>query len=101
MSWLGRLLGSSPPPHPNSVVVADDLVAVLTALGAPLGQAVDAALRSNLDAAKQAAEAQARGETIPFWLGRKEDGPAEGGSAEMEDTLRDRISQRRASEEDR
>ncbi|MGD0834666.1 MAG: hypothetical protein ABSA40_09640 [Candidatus Dormibacteria bacterium] len=96
MSWLGRLFGSSPPPHPHSVVIADDLAAALTASGAPLGEAVDGALRSHLGSTRRAGEAQAGGEKIPFWLGREE-----GGSGEIEDTLRDRISQRRASEEDR
>jgi hypothetical protein len=95
MSWRGRLFGSSPPLHPNSVVIADDVVAALTASGVPLGEAVDATLRSHLEAARRAGEAQARGEKIPFWLGREE-----GASGEIEDTLRDRISQRRASEED-
>jgi hypothetical protein len=78
------------------VVIADDLVQVLTASGALLAVAVDSALRSHLEAARHAAEAQARGEKMPFWLRRDI-----GGSVEIEDLLRDRISQRRASEEDR
>ncbi|MGO8685618.1 MAG: hypothetical protein ACLQT7_00330 [Candidatus Dormibacteria bacterium] len=94
MSFLGRLFGSTPPP--NAVVIADDLVAGLTAGGVPLQTAVDAALRRNLEAERRAAEAEKRGEKIPFWLRREG-----GGSGEMEDALRDRIAQRRASEDDR
>ena len=97
MSFLGRLFGSSaPPPPPNSVVIADDLATVLTASGSPLASAVDAALRRQLESEQHAAEAERRGEKIPFWLRR--DG---GGSGEMEDALRDRIAQRRSSEEER
>ncbi|MGA3183792.1 MAG: hypothetical protein ABSE52_04260 [Candidatus Dormibacteria bacterium] len=98
MSIFGRLFGSRPPssPPPNTAVIADDLVARLTAGGASLDAAVDATLRRHLEAERRAAEAEKRGEKIPFWLRR--DG---GGSGEMEDALRDRIAQRRAGEEDR
>ena len=97
MSFFGRLFGSSPPSRPaNTAVIADDLVAGLTAGGAPLDAAVDAALRRQLEAERHAAAAEKRGEKIPFWLRR--DG---GGSGEMEDALRDRIAQRRGTEEDR
>ena len=91
MSIFGRLFGSRPPssPPPNTAVIADDLVAGLTAGGASLDAAVNATRRRHLEAEK-------RGEKIPFWLRR--DG---GGSGEMEDALRDRIAQRRAGEEDR
>jgi len=91
VSIFGRLFGSRPPssPPPNTAVIADDLVAGLTAGGASLDAAVNATLRRHLEAEK-------RGEKIPFWLRR--DG---GGSGEMEDALRDRIAQRRAGEEDR
>ena len=68
----------------------------LTAAGVPLPAAVDAALRRNLEAERRAAEAEMRGEKIPFWLRREG-----GGSGEMEDALRDRIAQRRGAEEDR
>ena len=52
MSFFGRLFGSKPPssPPPNTAVIADDLVAGLTAGGAPLDAAVDAALRRHLEA---------------------------------------------------
>jgi hypothetical protein len=95
VSFFGRLFGSSAPP-PNTVAIAADLVAGLTAGGVPLEAAVDAALRRSLEAERRAAEAEKRGEKIPFWLRREG-----GGSAEMEDALRDRIAQRRASEDDR
>jgi len=77
-------------------VIADYLIPDLTAGGTPLDAAVDAALRRHLEAERRAAEAEKRGEKIPFWLRR--DG---GGSGEMEDALRDRIAQRRGGEEDR
>ena len=94
MSFLGRLFGSSP--AANTVIIADDLAASLTAPGVPLQAAVDAALRHHLESERRAAEAEMRGEKIPFWLRR--DG---GGSGEMEDALRDRIAQRRGGEEER
>lgn len=96
MSWLGRLFGSQPPPPAGTVVIADDLATTLTASGTPLAAAVDAALRLHLQAQAHAAEAEKRGERIPFWLRRDI-----GASAEMEDQLRDRIAQRRAGEDER
>lgn len=98
MSWFGRLVGSRPQPSPppNVAVIAADLVASLTAGGTPLGPAVDAALRRHLEAERRAAEAEMRGEKIPFWLRREG-----GGSGEMEDALRDRIAQRRSGDDDR
>ncbi|HXZ99732.1 MAG TPA: hypothetical protein VEK76_05225 [Candidatus Binatia bacterium] len=99
MSLLGRLFGRSAPKHPpepNTVVIADDLAAALTATGTALQESVDAALRRHLEAERRAAEAERRGEKIPFWLRRDAEG-----SAEMEDLLRDRIAQRRAAEDDR
>jgi hypothetical protein len=78
------------------VVIADDLVATLTTGGATLQAAVDASLRHHLEAVRRAAEAEKRGEKIPFWLRREGDG-----SGEMEDALRDRIAQRRVGEDDR
>jgi len=95
MSFLSRLFGTAPPP-PNSVVIADDLAITLTASGTPLAAAVDTTLRRHLEAEKRAAEAEKRGEKIPFWLQREG-----GASGEMEDALRDRIAQRRAAEEER
>jgi len=95
MPFLGRLFGGSAPPA-NSVVIADDLAAQLTAGGTPLPAAVDTALRRHLEAERRAAEAERRGEKIPFWLRREG-----GASGEMEDALRDRIAQRRAAEEER
>ncbi len=77
------------------MVIAADLVPGLTAGGATLEAAVDATLRRSLEAERRAAEAEKRGEKIPFWLRR------EGGSSgEMEDALRDRIAQRRPAEDD-
>jgi hypothetical protein len=97
VSFFGRLFGSSPAPAPaNTVIIADDLAVRLTAAGVPLPAAVDAALRHHLEAERRAAEAEMRGEKIPFWLRREG-----GGSGEMEDALRDRIAQRRGGEEDR
>jgi hypothetical protein len=98
VSLFGRLFGSRPPASspPNAAVIADDLVAGLTAGGASLDAAVDAALRRHLEAERRAAEAEKRGEKIPFWLQREG-----GGSGEMEDALRDRIAQRRTGEDDR
>lgn len=96
MGFWSRLFGASPPPVPpaNSVVIAPDLAGALTASGAALDSAVDSALRLHLEAQRRAAEAERRGEKIPFWLRRDEEG-----SAEMEDLLRDRIAQRRAAED--
>jgi hypothetical protein len=95
MGFLGRLFGAGrAAPVPNSVVIADDLAVTLTSGGLALGEAVDAALRRHLEAERRAAEAELRGERIPFWLRREE-----GGSAEMEDALRDRIAQRRTGED--
>jgi len=98
VSFFGRLFGSGPPPSrpANTAVIADDLIPGLTAGGKPLDAAVDAALRRHLEAERRAAEAEQRGEKIPFWLRREG-----GGSGEMEDALRDRIAQRRGAEEDR
>ncbi len=96
MGFFSRLFGAPAPPAPpaNSVVIAPDLATALTASGAALDAAVDSALRLHLEAQRRAAEAERRGEKIPFWLRREE-----GGSAEMEDLLRDRIAQRRAAED--
>jgi hypothetical protein len=95
MSWLGRLFGSRPPTAPaNSVVVATDLVQPLTASGADLSTAVDAALRTYLDAQAKALAA-GEPERIPFWLRRDVEN-----AGDLEDELRDRVIQRRAAEEE-
>jgi hypothetical protein len=96
VGFLSRLFGApaAPAPPANSVLIAPELASALTASGDALQAAVDAALRRHLDAEQRAAEAERRGEKIPFWLRRDESG-----SAEMEDLLRDRIAQRRAAED--
>jgi hypothetical protein len=95
MSWLGRLLGSKPPPAPsNSVVIAGDLVPPLVAAGVDLSSAVDTALRAYLDAQAKALAA-GEPERIPFWLRRDAERPGD-----LEDELRDRVIQRRAAEEE-
>jgi hypothetical protein len=95
MSWLGRLFGAKPPSAPvNSVVVASDLVAPLTAAGADLSSAVDAALRTYLDAQAKALAA-GEPERIPFWLRRDVER-----AGDLEDELRDRVIQRRAAEDE-
>ena len=97
MSWLARVFGrapaASPEPAANTVVVAADVAERLTAGGAALSGAVDAALREYL-AAQERAEAQgaASGEKF-FWLTRDEER-----SGDLEEQLRDRIAQRRAGE---
>ena len=93
MSWLSRLFSSPPPPPPNSVVIPDDLAATLTADGADLDVAVVGTVRAHLDAQAKAKEAAARGEKIPFWLQKDADF-----TADLEDELRDRVTQRRAVE---
>lgn len=88
MSWLGRLLGrpARPVPAPTTVVIPDDLAAALTADGTPLATAVEAALRAHLAVAERAG--------VPFWLAREA-----GAAADLEEALRDRLAQRRATEE--
>jgi post-segregation antitoxin (ccd killing protein) len=96
MSWLGRLMGKSPPasapePPPTAVVVPEDIADRLTATGIPLSDAVEAALREHLTTLEQAHQ---RGEAAkPFWLAREDE---QGG--DIEDRLRDRIAQRRSGE---
>src|ERR1022692_503798 len=91
MSWLGRLFGSKPPAAPlNSVVVASDLVPPLTANGAELSTAVDAALRAYLDAQAKALAA-GEPERIPFWLRRDVER-----AGDLEDELRDRVIDRKS-----
>ena len=91
MSFLGRLFGRSDPapaaPPPNTVTIADDVAVALTAGGRPLGDAVDAALRLQLDARTRDPEPR-----VPFWLARDED------QRDIDDELRDRLERRRAAE---
>ena len=95
MSFLSGLFGrKAPEPAANSVVIDADLAASLTADGVALDLAVDAALHAFLDARAKAAQA-ADLEGMPFWLRRDAER-----SGELEDELRDRIIQRRASEEE-
>jgi hypothetical protein len=95
MSWLGRLFGAKPPPAPtNTVVVAADLIAPLTAGGVELSTAVDVALRAYLDAQAKALAA-GEPERIPFWLRRDVEH-----AGDLEDELRDRVIQRRAAEDE-
>lgn len=92
MSWLGRLLKSGPAPPPaNTVVIADDIVGQLDGGDAPLEKTVDEALRSLLEIRRRAAEHDAEG--LPFWLRREA-----GQKGEIDESLRDRVTQRRASE---
>lgn len=97
MSWIARLLGRAPAVEATRVLVPDDVAAALTEGGTPLQQAVDEALRAYLaardaEAARVAAGHEGR---VPFWLARD----AEGGAG-IEDQLRGRLAQRRASEEE-
>ncbi|MHB8717692.1 MAG: hypothetical protein ACYDAC_02210 [Candidatus Dormibacteria bacterium] len=95
MSWLGRLFSSPPPPPPpHSVVIPDDIVAALAPPEGQLQETVDEALRSLLEIRRRAAEHDAEG--LPFWLRREA-----GARAEIDESLRDRVEQRRASEEQR
>ena len=93
MSLLGRLFGGGTPP-PTSVVIDPELAATLTAEGAPLDRAVDAALRAHLESLRQPKPAEPRApERVPFWLQR--DSERDPG---LEEELRDRIIHRRESE---
>ena len=91
MSWLGRLFKSAPPQPPaNAVVIPDDIVAQLGGEG-PLQATVEDALRSLLEIRRRAAEHDAEG--LPFWLRREA-----GQKGEIDESLRDRVTQRRAAE---
>jgi len=97
MSWLARLLGRAPAvsqaaPAPTAVVVPADIAERLTAGGAPLAGAVEAALREHLAAAEREEQPQADGGK-PFWLTRDDER-----SGDLEERLRDRIAQRRSAE---
>ena len=91
MSWLGRLFNSAPPPAPNTVVIPEDIVGRLGGGDAPLQTTVDEALRSLIEIRRRAAEHDAEG--LPFWLRREA-----GQKGEIDETLRDRVTQRHASE---
>ncbi len=92
MSWLGRLFQSTPPPAaPNTVVIPEDIVAQLGGAEAPLQTTVDDALRSLIEIRRRAAEHDAEG--LPFWLRREA-----GQKGEIDESLRDRVTQRRATE---
>jgi hypothetical protein len=90
MSWLGRLFKSAPPP-PNAVVIPDDIVGQLEGGDAPLQSTVEDALRSLIEIRRRAAEHDAEG--LPFWLRREA-----GQKGEIDESLRDRVTQRRAAE---
>ncbi len=92
MSWLGRLLNPVPAPQPRAVVIPDDIVAELEAGDDSLQATVEAALRSHLDARRRPAgeEDTAR---LPFWLRR-----GTGEKGDIDQSLRDRVTQRRAVE---
>ena len=92
MSWLGRLFKPTPPPPPaNTVVIPDDIVAQLKGGDQPLQTTVDEALRSLIEIRRRAAEHDAEG--LPFWLRREA-----GQKGEIDESLRDRVTQRRAAE---
>jgi hypothetical protein len=92
MSWLGRLFNSVPqPPAPNTVVIPEDIVGQLGGGDVPLQTTVDEALRSLIEIRRRAAEHDAEG--LPFWLRREA-----GQKGEIDESLRDRVTQRRASE---
>ncbi len=96
MSWLSRIFGGAgaladPPLPRNAVVIPDDIAAALIAGFGDLGSAVETALRAHL--AAEAKLAAARGDGIPFWLQRDA-----AQVSDIEDELRDRVTQRRTGE---
>ena len=94
MSWLGRLFNPAPlPPPRNTVVIPDDIVAQLEGADEPLQATVEASLRSLIDIRRRAAEHDAA--RLPFWLRREA-----GQRGEIDESLRDRVSQRRAAAND-
>lgn len=92
MSWLARLFGRAPAAPAEqaagTVVIPTDLAERLTASGAPLPVAVEAALRDHL------AEVPTNDDKF-FWLTRDDER-----SGDLEERLRDRIAQRRSGEGD-
>ncbi len=98
MSWLSRLFSAAPPPAApaapppaHSVVIPDDIIDQLGAADDQLQSSVEDALRSLIEIRRRAAEHDAEG--LPFWLRREA-----GQQAEIDESLRDRVSQRRAAE---
>jgi hypothetical protein len=92
MSWLGRLFASAPPaPPPNTVTIPEDIVGQLGGGDAPLQTTVEEALHSLLEIRRLAAEHEAEG--LPFWLRREA-----GQKGDIDESLRDRVTQRRATE---
>jgi hypothetical protein len=92
MSWLGRLFNSAPPqPPPNTVVIPEDIIGQLDGGDAPLQVTVEAALRSLVEIRRRAAEHDAEG--LPFWLRREA-----GQKGEIDESLRNRVTQRRATD---
>jgi hypothetical protein len=96
MSWLGRLFSPAAPaptagPAPNTVVIPEDIAGQLGGGDAPLQTTVNDALRSLIEIRRRAAEHDAEG--LPFWLRREA-----GQQAEIDESLRDRVTQRRATE---
>ena len=87
------MFGSAPPPLPpvNSVVIPDDLVTRLVTDEVPLQQAVETVLRDHVSTLDHP---QPTAEQIPFWLERETFAPGD-----LEDQLRDKVTQRRATEE--
>lgn len=75
------------------MVIPDDIVAALDIGETPLQTGVDDALRSLIEIRRRAAEHDAEG--LPFWLRREA-----GNRSEIDESLRDRVSQRRAAEND-
>jgi hypothetical protein len=93
MSFLGRLFrGAPPPPAPpvNTVVISDDLATRLTQNGDELEAATNEAVRAYF---KLLDEPKTDLSGMPFWLERERN------PSEIEDELRDRVTQRRAVEE--
>jgi hypothetical protein len=92
MSWLGRLFNSTaPPPPPNTVVIPEDIVGKLDGGDAPLQTTVEEALRSLIEIRRRTAEHDAEG--LPFWLRREA-----GQKGEIDESLRDRVTQRHAAD---
>ena len=92
MSWLGRLFSASPPPPANSVVIPDEIAASLEG-DAPLQARVEEALRNLIEIRRRAAEHDSEG--LPFWLQRDAEQ-----KSEIDQSLRDKVTHRRAAESD-
>jgi len=90
MSWLGRLFGQTSSPA-NSVIIPEPLAARLKADGHDLQIEAVGVIQNHFEAIdnpKLTAE-----EGMPFWLQR------ESANSEIEDELRERVTQRHISEE--